>query len=92
MELSGYEKPAPTLEIFENNNANDRGPNSINQPGFAHIAVSEDSAEDAKDKVIEHGDSAMGDLVSLTLQDHRTVTLNYMRDTEGNIIELQKWK
>ena len=91
LELPGYEKPGPTLEIFQYNQTDDKGPPSINQPGFAHIAFAVDSVEEARDEVLAHNGSALGEMITLQITNEQKVTLIYMRDPEGNIVELQKW-
>ena len=91
LQMPGFGKGGPTLEIFEYGEEVEKGPSAINQPGFAHIAFEVDSVEDARDEVLAHGGSALGGLVVLTIANGDKVTLIYMRDPEGNIFELQKW-
>ena len=91
LRLPGYASGGPTLEIFQYNALKEKGASAINQPGFAHIAFEVDSVEEAQDEVLAHGGSALGELVTLTIANGARVTLIYMRDPEGNIVELQNW-
>lgn len=89
--LPGYNGDGPTLEIFQYNNEADRPETAINRPGFAHIAFAVDDVEAAKAAVLDAGGGVVGKVVSLDVQGAGTVTLIYLTDPEGNIIELQKW-
>jgi catechol 2,3-dioxygenase-like lactoylglutathione lyase family enzyme len=91
LKLPGFDANGPTLEIFQYEDLDDNGPAAINQPGFAHIAFSVDSVTDGRDEMLAHGATALGELVSLKTSDNAEVTLIYMRDPEGNIVELQRW-
>ena len=91
LRMPGYHAYGPTLEIFQYNEVEEKGASSINQPGFAHIAFEVELVEEARDEVLAHGGSALGELVTLTIANGAQVTLIYMRDPEGNIVELQKW-
>jgi hypothetical protein len=44
------------------------------------------------DEVMAAGGGSVGDLVALEIPGAGTVTLIYVTDHEGNIIELQKWQ
>ena len=92
LRLPGYESDGPTLEIFEYNETAAHGPSPINRPGFAHIAFVVDSVDDARGVVLAHGGSELGEQVTMTIASGAQVTLIYMRDPEGNIVELQSWK
>ena len=50
-----------------------------------------DSVRDAHDEVLARGGSALGEIVTLTTATGARVTWCYVRDPEGNIIELQAW-
>lgn len=91
LRLPGYGDDGPTLEIFQYNIAEERPKTAINRPGFAHIAFEVDDVEAARDAVIAAGGGSVGDLVSTEIPGAGTITLVYMTDPEGNIIELQKW-
>jgi catechol 2,3-dioxygenase-like lactoylglutathione lyase family enzyme len=91
LRLPGLGDMAPTLEIFQYDECSDGPPPGIKQPGLAHIAFAVDDVRAARDAVLEAGGSTVGELVTLSVSETRTVTFVYVRDPEGNIIELQKW-
>ena len=91
LRLPGYGDDGPTLEIFQYNRSEPRVGTAINRPGFAHLAFEVDDVEAARDAVIAAGGECVGELVTVEIRDAGTITLIYMTDPEGNIIELQKW-
>jgi catechol 2,3-dioxygenase-like lactoylglutathione lyase family enzyme len=81
-----------TLEIFEYTPLADPGDRVVNRPGFAHIAFAVASVADARDEVLAGGGSAVGDVIETTIASGETITWCYVRDPEGNIVELQSGK
>ena len=80
---------APTLEIFTYTEQ-ELGPHpAVNRPGFGHIAFAVPSVSDARAQVLAHGGSAFGEVVSTQVGAAFEVQWCYVRDPEGNIIELQ---
>jgi predicted enzyme related to lactoylglutathione lyase len=43
-------------------------------------------------KVLEHGGSALGEMAEKKIEGVGTLTVAYMRDPEGNIVEILNWK
>ena len=91
MRLPGPGPGGPTLEIFEYSEPAADVPSVPNRPGFAHIAFAVDSVADAREYVLAHGGSAVGDVVTVAVSPAARVTWCYVRDPEGNIVELQSW-
>lgn len=91
LRLPGYGRDGPTLEIFQYNKAEQRPATVINRPGLAHLAFEVDDVETARDEVIAASGKCVGQLVTIEIHGAGTITLIYMTDPEGNIIELQKW-
>lgn len=91
LRLPGHGAQGPTLEIFQYGESKDEGPAAINQPGFAHIAFNVPDVADARAEVLSSGGSAIGEVVTLSTRDGSRVTWCYVRDPEGNAIELQAW-
>ena len=89
--LPGYGKKGPTLEIFEYSRPGGSMPKEINNTGFAHIAFAVDNVEDALGKVLTHGGSRLGEHTTTEIAWAGTITFIYVRDPDGNIIELQRW-
>ncbi len=58
-------------------------------PRFAHIAFAVDSVDQARTYVLSRGGAAVGDVVTVAISATARVTRCYVRDPEGNIIELQ---
>jgi predicted enzyme related to lactoylglutathione lyase len=91
MRLPGYGDDGPTLEIFQYNIAEERPETAINRPGLAHLAFEVENVEATRDEVLAAGGDYVGELVTTEIRGAGTITLIYMTDPEGNIIELQKW-
>ncbi len=91
LKLPGFDGAGPTLEIFEFGQRVDGPPVAVNQRGFGHIAFAVDDVEAARNAVLVAGGSSVGELVTLAISESRSVTFAYVRDPEGNIIELQRW-
>ncbi|MGB5874037.1 MAG: VOC family protein [Bacteroidota bacterium] len=91
LRLPGYDSKGPTLEIFQYTPDEGHPPSPVNRHGYGHIAFSVESVNKARDTVLSHGGSLVGDVVTLRTTDGRNVTWVYVRDPEGNIVELQSW-
>ena len=90
LRLPGCGDTGPTLEIFTYSTSAERSPAAADRPGFGHIAFGVSDVAAARDEVLAAGGSGHGDIVS-TQAGARTVTWAYVRDPEGNLIELQSW-
>ena len=91
LRLPGFAGMGPSLEIFQYDQHSDCPPGAVNQRGYGHIAFAVDDVEAGRDAVLAAGGTSVGDLVTLAISEARVVTFVYVRDPEGNIIELQKW-
>ena len=92
LRLPGAGPNGPTLEIFEYSEPSADVPPVVNRPGFAHIAFAVDSVADAREQVLSNGGSPVGDVVTVAISETARVTWCYVRDPEGNIIELQHFE
>jgi catechol 2,3-dioxygenase-like lactoylglutathione lyase family enzyme len=81
----------PTLEILQFDEPADRVPARIHRPGLAHLAFRVDDILKARDGVLAHGGSEVGELVTAEIAGAGTAQLVYLADPEGNIVELQQW-
>jgi predicted enzyme related to lactoylglutathione lyase len=91
LELPGYESPMPMLEIFQYAESFHKAlPITPNREGYGHIAFQVDSVEEILQKVIEHGGTKVGEIVSKEYEKGIS-TYIYTADPEGNIVELQNW-
>jgi catechol 2,3-dioxygenase-like lactoylglutathione lyase family enzyme len=91
LRLPGHGVEGPTLELFHYSELADEVERAVNRPGLGHIAFSVPSVPDAHAEVLAHGGTALGEIVTLTTAAGTRVTWCYVRDPEGNIIELQSW-
>jgi predicted enzyme related to lactoylglutathione lyase len=89
LRLPGCGADGPTLEIFEYADPAADVPSMVNRPGLAHIAFAVASVADARQQVLQAGGAAVGDIVRMTISPELAITWCYVRDPEGNIVELQ---
>ena len=92
LRLPGYAADGPTLEVYSYTVGAESLFPEVNRPGFGHIAFSVDDVLTARETVLKSGGSAVADVGTLQTSTGGRVTWCYMRDPEGNIIELQSWK
>lgn len=91
LRLPGFGPGGPTLEVFSYSKSLDGVTPRVNRPGFGHIAFEVASVVDAQREVLDAGGGRVADIVTLTTSEGRKVTMCYVTDPEGNIIELQSW-
>jgi catechol 2,3-dioxygenase-like lactoylglutathione lyase family enzyme len=91
LRLPGHGERGPTLEIFQSNQPQAHLPTSLVRPGFAHLAFEVPDVAAKRDEVLRWGGSDVGQLVTLDIPGAGKLTLIYMTDPEGNIVELQRW-
>jgi predicted enzyme related to lactoylglutathione lyase len=91
LRLPGCGADGPTLEIYTYTVEQAGLLPAVNRPGIGHIAFSVENVQSAASVVISHGGSRLGEIVTLQTSAGAKVTWCYMRDPEGNIIELQSW-
>lgn len=90
--LPGFEENSPTLEIFQYDKNIENTVAVANRKGFGHIAFVVDDVRQMFEKVIENGGSAVGEIVENEIKNAGFITFVYVRDIDGNIIELQSWR
>jgi predicted enzyme related to lactoylglutathione lyase len=91
LRLPGYGKKGPTLEIFEYSKMEDQSEPISNRKGFGHIAFEVDNVEEVLAKAIKFGGKAYGQVVTKDIEGIGVLVFIYVRDPEGNIIEIQNW-
>ena len=91
LRLPGHGDEGPTLEIYTFATSQGESARVIDDPGWGHIAFAVADVESARQRVIDEGGTAIGDVVTLTTADGRRVTWCYVADPEGNAVELQSW-
>ena len=90
LRLPGQGDNGPTLEIFSYELNDVLAPGLPNRTGYGHIAFIVPDVAAARDAVLAAGGSAHGEIVS-TQAGSRKATWVYLRDPEGNLVELQAW-
>jgi catechol 2,3-dioxygenase-like lactoylglutathione lyase family enzyme/uncharacterized damage-inducible protein DinB len=88
--LPGGGASGPTLEIFQYHPPEEAAPPPANRVGFGHIAFAVDDVEKARSAVLAAGGAPVGTIESIVLPDAARITWTYVRDPEGNLVELQK--
>lgn len=91
LQLPGSEQNGPTLEIFQYSSMPERIPTHPNTPGFSHIAFAVDDVQGTAQSVFDNGGSAVGELTVREIPGVGLLTVRYVADPEGNIIEIQNW-
>ena len=91
LRLPGGGPSGPTLEIYSYSVHADGPVPAINRPGLAHLAFEVASVDDARREVLSAGGGSVGEVVTLTTATGARVTMCYVTDPEGNVIELQSW-
>ena len=91
LRLPGGGDGGPTLEIFEYAAPADGPAPAVNRPGFAHLAFEVEDVDAARETVRAAGGRDYAERVSVDIPGAGTITLIYVADPEGNILELQKW-
>lgn len=91
LRLPGYSQQGPTLEIYTYTRLQESSRPEVNRPGFGHIAFEVPNVSEARDAIVNGGGSSIGEVVTLQTSTGSNVTWCYVRDPEGNIIELQSW-
>jgi catechol 2,3-dioxygenase-like lactoylglutathione lyase family enzyme len=79
------------LEIFQYVEQEPSLQPSLIRPGFAHVAFEVPDVEAKREEVIREGGRDLGQLVTLDIPGAGRLTLIYLCDPEGNIVELQRW-
>ena len=91
LRVPGHGNNGPTIEIFTFSENEPDTPKPLNRPGYAHLAFEVDDVDAKRTQIKEFGGDDYGELVTIDIPDAGKLTLIYMTDPEGNIVELQKW-
>ena len=87
---AGRGSAGPTLEICKYDAPEDAPPPPANRVGFGHIAFAVADVERARAAVLAAGGREVGTTETVPIAGAGHITWTYVRDPEGNIIELQK--
>jgi catechol 2,3-dioxygenase-like lactoylglutathione lyase family enzyme len=92
LRLPGGGEQGPTLEIFEYLPELPAPPGEVNRPGFGHLAFAVEDVAAAREAVLAAGGGEVGPVTTVPIPGAGTITFVYLRDPEGNILELQRWR
>lgn len=91
LRLPGLGPDGPTLEIYQYTRLEPRLAPAANRVGLGHLAFAVDDVSETHDAVLAAGGRSLGEIVTREIPELGTITVVYVTDPEGNIIELQKW-
>lgn len=91
LRLPGHGESGPTLEIFQYDEPKPRPEVASNREGIAHVAFEVDDVEEAAAEVITRGGRHVGRVTEKDIPGVGVLTLVYLADPEGNVVELQSW-
>lgn len=91
LKLPGYNKIGPTLEIFSYIPSATKLNRKVSTPGITHLAFEVGNVYKVYKEVLKNGGKKVGKIITLIRTDGKKVTWCYVKDPEGNMIELQKW-
>lgn len=92
LRLPGYGKSGPTLEIYQYYKIKKLKPVKPNQRGFGHLAFEVKNVKAILKKIEKYGGKRNGEIVRREVKGVGIITFVYVRDPDGNLIELQNWK
>ncbi len=81
----------PFLEIHQYKVTHDRPQPRVNEPGFAHLSFETDDINAALAATIDAGGAPLGEVTDFGSDDSPFLIV-YLRDPEGNILELEQPK
>ena len=90
LRLPGHGDDGPTLEVFQYATNAEADAPVANRVGFGHIAFEVDDVAASRDAVVAAGGTLLGTVESVAIQGAGRIMWTYVRDPEGNIIELQR--
>ncbi len=91
LRLPGGGPEGPTLEIFGYDKIVERPAAPPNATGFGHVAFAVEDVARATRAVLEAGGTAVGERAELEVPGAGRLEFQYVRDPEGNVVELQRW-
>lgn len=89
--LPGHGESGPTLEIYQYEVIHGQDVLPPNARGFGHLAFEVESVEAVLESVEHNGGSSQGVVTRRVVPGAGEITFVYVRDPEGNLIELQSW-
>jgi len=91
LRLPGCGPNGPTLEIFQYDAMGQRPDMHANTPGFTHICFAVDDVAAVAEAFLARGGTPVGPLTKREVPGAGEIAFQYLRDPEGNIVEIQHW-
>jgi len=91
LRLPGHGPDGPTLEVFTYDSTAGGELAVPDRPGLGHIAFQVPDVRAAWEAVLANGGSAVGEVVRVEIPGAGPLEWAYVRDPEGNLLELQRW-
>ena len=91
LRVPGHGDDGPTLEIYTYTPLEPGALTPVNRPGWGHVAFVVPDVAAARAAFLAEGGTPHGEVVTLTTATGARVTWTYVRDPEGNLVELQSW-
>lgn len=91
LRLPGRGQDGPTIELYGFAPIDGRPARGSVGLGIGHLAFEVDDVRAAHERVLAAGGSALGEVVDADVPGRGRICFVYVRDPEGNIIELQSW-
>ena len=91
LRLPGHGDTGPTLEIFSYDAMPGHPEMAANTPGFSHIAFLVDDGDAVSEAALAAGGTAVGETAKRDVPGVGRLSFRYLRDPEGNILEVQRW-
>ena len=91
LRLPGYDEHGPTLEIFSYAHMEDKPPPAANRQGLGHLAFLVEDVNVVRGEVLAQGGRNLGEVTETEVPEVGKLTVIYMTDPEGNILEIQHW-
>lgn len=88
LSLPGVE--GPFLEIFQYKTIEERPTPPVNQPGYGHICFQVDDIHAVVSAVVAAGGARVGEVTDLGAPEAPVLCV-YVRDPEGNVVELEQY-
>lgn len=89
--LPGYDINGPTLEIYQYRETEHLELVKPNTRGIGHLAFEVDNVQNTLQEVEKFGGKAYGVITTKDVAQVGQITFVYVRDPDGNLIELQSW-
>lgn len=90
LRLPGYGNKGPILSIYQYEQQMSKATATPNKTGLAHLTFEVEDLEATHKKAIEQGAQALGEITSAQIEGVGVLLLAYLKDPEGNIVQLQQ--